>query len=249
MKRTLVLVLTAALAVSLGMTGCGEKNSAKETFSSVLETKEKKDILVMRYSYPEPDYEYQLWLSDDVIFGEVVEELDGKYSNPDGAIEGLGNAWITPYAVKVEKSYKGVIKEGETIVVNAWNNTGVYPEDEETYTIQTNEREFYLHDGQRGIFMLAYSKVPADDNEQAYYVVMDNEGIFEAKDMGVSLTSENEDVIYASPSFEITLDQIAGDIQKADELYKDIDKNAPSEIFVNDDEVDAAAGQTNGITE
>ena len=252
MKRALAFVLVSTLTAFLGMTGCGKKMSSQETFlSEGIETKaelETKDIIALHSIRPEPDYDYQVWMSDDIIYGEVIEELEGRYSNPNGEYGDLANMWITPYVIKVQKSYKGVINEGETIIVNTWNYFS--PEEKNKFVVVTDNVEFYLYQGQSGIFMLERTKyLTTEDNKPVYHVVMGHEGLFQVKDTDISLMSEEDEVVYASPYFELTLDQIAGDIKKADELYKDVDKNAPSEIFVNDEEVDAAAGQTNGITE
>ncbi len=178
-----------------------------------------KDIVIAEISYAAPDYEYQLYLSDDVILGEVIQTLEGRYSNPDDSIPGLMNAWITPYVVRVDKSYRGVLTEGDTVVVCTWNKLGIYPGDENQVVIE-NEREFYLHDGQRGVFMLELEDAfTTDDNQPMYEVVFQNEGLFEPKETDVAPIGQDASVVYASPSFEVTLDQIPEDIKRADEQY------------------------------
>lgn len=69
-----------------------------------------------------------------------------------------------------------------------------------------------------------------DKNERMYDVVFRKEGVFEPKETGTSLIREDDSVIYASLSFEITLDQIAADIKKADELYGDENANAVDQV-------------------
>ena len=198
MKRILVLMM--AIVISLGLYGCA------------------KEILEIEYSYADPDYEYQLYSADEIIEGEVIKELESYYSNPDREIEGLTNALITPYVVRVGKSYKGGLTEGDEVVVTAWNESGIYPSDKEEYTIVTNERKFYLQEGQKAVFLLKdCSKYLAkDENETIYEVVSQNEGVFD-------LTEKDDgSIVYVSPSFEMTLDQLPRDIIKAEEKFKDV---------------------------
>lgn len=215
-----------------------ERSETQPIEETVTETKIDMDsineIIEVRYCFrPEPDYERQLWESDDVIFGEVIEELEGRYSNPNGEIEEIGNDWITTYAVRVDKSYKGLLTEGETVIVNTWNEFS--PEEKKNYKengiLIIGDEEFYLHKGQRGIFMLEQTQhMTTENNEPLYHIVMEKQGIFEAKETDSTLITENEKTIYSSSCFEITLDQIADDIKKADEIYKNEDKRSPNNI-------------------
>lgn len=236
MKKRLALILIAVSEISFAICGCDNgiyettpvssesSQNSPETSAAPTEsiqnnpesapdsTEPDTGSIVVIYDRPAADYEYQLWLSDDVILGEVVEELEGRYSNPDGALKEVGNSWVTPYRVRIDKSYKGVLSEGETVIVDVWR-----PKDDSENIIYKNYNEFYLHEGQRGIFMLDQTKyITYDNGETMYGVVFGDEGLFEPKE-------ESEDV-YASPSFEVTLDQISADVAKADEVYGERDK-------------------------
>lgn len=216
MKKVLAIALASALliAASFSLYGCAENKT--EPAPSVTETEtEEKEILEIHHLIVEPDYEYQLYLSDDVILGEVIEELESGYTNPNRTKD-IINAWQTKYVVRVDKSYKNVLKEGEEIEVITWNRIGLYPEDEENYQIENDEEEFYLKKGQHGVFMLNY-----DERDKLYDIVYEKEGIFEPMESGVALINEDAAEVYASPSFEITLDQIPADIERADEKFGD----------------------------
>lgn len=165
-----------------------------------------------------PDYERQLHRSDDVILGEVIEEFDGYYCNPDYEIKGLGNMWITPYVVRIDESYRGKYSKGDKVLVTAWNN--YKPEDKDPNVWIEDDYPFYLHEGQRAVFMLddCSEYLSIDGWDTVYKVVMQPEGIFEPKG-----TNEEGKEIYASPSFEVTLDSISDDIKKADEKYGESD--------------------------
>lgn len=200
MKRKLIIF---AVITALCLCGCGKKEDGGNYGIFVIE------------DYPAPDYEYQLFQSDDVILGEVTEKLDSWFTNPDGKIKELNNALLTPYKVKVEKSYKGLFAEGETVIVNVWNGASVNSKSEIVPVI--GAKSFYLRKGQRGVFMLEETEyVKSKDNETMYNAVYEDEGLFEPKG-----TNEEGKEIYASPSFEITLDRIPGDIAKAHERYGD----------------------------
>jgi hypothetical protein len=206
------------IITSLIISGCQNKEASLSDSTEqkdVSDSTEQKEILEVHHSTAEPNYEYQLYLSDDVIFGEVVEELGSEYTNPDRTKD-IVNAWQTKYKVRVDKSYKGDLQEGDEIEVITWNRIGLYPEDEEQYQIEDDEAEFYLEKGQSGVFMLSY-----DEQDGLYDIVFEDEGLFELKETGTSATNEEAKEIYASPSFEITLDQIPDDIKKADVLYGD----------------------------
>ena len=211
MKKTIVIMLIAAMAVSFGMTGCGEKNTAEKNLpTAAIEAKAEtmelqssipdiepetdaekpKDVIVTNYSLPEPNYNYQVWNSDDIILGEVIEELESKYSNPDNTIDELANMWITPYVIRVEKSYKDLIKDGDTVVVNVWNELS--PEDKEkekeSNVIRiSNYPNFNLNIGQKGVFFLTYDDyLLTDENEKTFDILYQNSGIFEEKNVGVN---------------------------------------------------------------
>lgn len=165
-----------------------------------------------------PDYEFQLHRSDDVILGEVIDELDGYYCNPDYEIKELGNMWITPYVVRIDESYRGKYSKGGKVLVTAWNN--YKPEDKDPNVWIEDDYPFYLHEGQRAVFMLddCSEYLSIDGWDTVYEVVMQPEGVFEPKG-----TNEEGKEIYASPSFEVTLDSISDDIKKADEKYGESD--------------------------
>lgn len=214
MKRIIVLMM--AIVISLGLYGCTEANTEQKVTTE--NSTAEKEILDIEISYAEPDYDFQLYRADEVIEGEVIKELESYYSNPDREIEGLANALITPYVVRVGKSYKGGLSEGDEVIVTAWNEVGISPGDKEEYTIVTNERKFYLHEEQKAVFLLRdCSKYLAkNENEVIYEVVYQGEGVFD-------LTEKDDgSIVYASPSFEITLDQLPDDIKKAEEKFKDV---------------------------
>lgn len=219
MKTKAIIAVVCAIFCVAGLSSCGKKE-----FDRLAENgSEQKDILEIRHLTVEPDYEYQLYLSDDVVLGEVIEELGSEYTNPDGTKD-IVNAWQTKYVVRVDKSYKGFVTEGEEIEVITWNKIGISPEDEEKYEIDSDEKEFYLHKGQRGVFMLNY-----DESDGLYDIVFEEEGLFELKETDTASIKEEGSEIYSSPSVEITLDQIPDDIKKADELYKSSDNEADDE--------------------
>ncbi len=173
----------------------------------------KKDVITTIVDYAAPDYEYQLYESDDVILGQVEKTLEGKLLYPDRPSDEI-NEVITPYVVRIDKSYKGSLTEGDTVLVCAWNYSASYLEDDDSITIVDTSHEFYLHDGQRGVFQLVYSDfLSTTFGQPMYEVACQNEGFFEQKEKDGAL-------VYASPSFEITLDQIPEDIKKADEQYE-----------------------------
>lgn len=246
MKKILAAALASALliTVSFSLYSCAENKTepapaATETKkqTETTETELPKRFLSVNMSIPEPDYETQLWESDDVVLGEVVEELEAI---PDPETEGVYSyGFITPYLFKVEKSYKGLIEEGDTITVHVWNFPETITEDGEVFAVVSDTKDFYLHEGQRGVFMLKHSDYLSDDKESGEFrVAYKEEGIFEPKESGITLINEDNAEVYASPSFEITLDQISADIERADEKFGDSDK-APVNgggIFVDENQ-------------
>ncbi|MCI9449848.1 MAG: hypothetical protein HFE30_06320 [Clostridiales bacterium] len=250
MKKVIKVALASALllASSFSLYSCAE-NKEKPLDSShdtekqteIAETELPKRFLSVNTSRPEPDYETQLWNSDDVVLGEVVEELEAI---PDPETEGVYSyGFITPYRFKVEKSYKGLIEEGDTITVHVWNFPETITEDGEVFAVVSDTKDFYLHEGQRGVFMLKHSDYLSDDKESGEFrVAYKEEGIFEPKESGIALINEDSAEVYASPSFEITLDQISADIERADEKFGDRDE-AP----VNGGGIFVDEGQSNEV--
>ena len=220
MKRIIVLMM--AIAVLLSLFGCAEANTEEEITTE--KSTAEKGVIDIEISYAEPNYDFQLYRADEVIEGEVIEELESYYSNPDREIEGLMNALITPYVVRVGKAYKGGLSEGDEVIVTAWNEVGIYPGDKEEYTIVTNERKFYLHEGQKAVFLLSdrSEDLARNENETIYEVVYQNEGVFDLKNEVNTSKKEESKVVYASPSFEMTLDRLPDDIKKAEEKFKDV---------------------------
>ena len=68
MKKVLAIALASALliAASFSLYGCAENKTEPAPSVTETETEEKK-ILEIHHLIVEPDYEYQLYLSDDVI--------------------------------------------------------------------------------------------------------------------------------------------------------------------------------------
>lgn len=244
MKRNLIIL---AVIIALCLCGCGkvDTESIKDTDSTKdvdgAETVDrvedvdntenvdgKKDIVGIGYSTVEPNYDYQLFMSDDIIVGEVIEELDRWFTNPDGEIKELMNAELTPYKVRVDKSYKGLFKEGDIIIADVWNIYPVYAGRDDIEI--TGANDYYLHEGQRGVFMLEETQyVKSKENETMYHPVFGEESVFEPKETGTANMGEEAKQIYASPSLEITLDQIPDDIKSANEKLRDV--NYDENIF------------------
>ncbi len=213
MKKSIILILALLVTITLVFSGCGEKQ-----------------VHEMSYSKPEPDYEYQLFWSDDVVLGEVIEELEGFYSNPDGKITECANAWVTPYVLKVEKSYKGLFREGDTVILNTWNGSCLTPEEYESLDERDRKGEFYLHEGQCGVFVIEETLyITSADGETMYNMVQGEESVFEPKEKGTALMNEEAKQVYASPSLEMTLDRLPDDIKTVEDKYKDIDKTRSSD--------------------
>lgn len=248
MKR-IRLMAVACLMISLVLlfNSCANTEDMREIKENIPESKnvqekidntetqdntEEEAVVGVHTSYPAPDYEYQIYISDDVILGEVIEEGGSKYTDPYNE-KGLLNAWETRYTVRVDKSYKGLFSEGDTVIVTTWNKLGLYPQYEEDSIIANidSKNEFYLHEGQKGVFMLSYEEIRSSENEKAYSVVYSREGLFEPKETGTASMNEEAKQVYASPSFEITLDRLPGDVQKAEELYQGMPKHG------NDDDI------------
>lgn len=230
MKKTIFSILLAAsLLMSATLYGCGNnsnsdddltdtkapESTAADTSEDVAENYETaKDRLYGNLSKPAPDYEYQLWWADEVIIGEVIEQREGRWSNPDNELEEVENMWLTPYVIRVDKAYRDTVKEGDTVIVNTWNffEPGKKPDDVQV----TGMEDFYLEVGMSGMFMLSETTfLPTETPE--YHIVFDEEGIFVPKDDGVAAIDINDsDMTLVSPSFEIKLSDIADDIVKAD---------------------------------
>lgn len=200
----------------------GENNATSAPVGNKNEANsDKNSVEIISHLEAQPDYEYQLAQSEDVILGEVIEELDGYYCNPDNEREDLMNMWITPYVVRVDESYRDVYSKGDEVIVVAWN--WFKPGEEHPDIIIEDESDFYLHEGQRAVFMLNDCSEYLSINgwDKVYELVYQDEGLFEPKETGTANMGEEAKEIFASPCFEITLDQIRGDIKKAYDRYGD----------------------------
>lgn len=242
MKKILAIAFASVLLLtaSFSLYGCAENKA--DTVESVRQTETASigGFVEISASKAAPDYEYQLWDSDDVVLGEVIEELESRdvYASDDGyAIDGV----ITSYLFKVEKSYKGLLSEGDTITVSVWNYPdNMVSEDGVVFEVVSEMDNFYLQKGQHGVFMLSYPSISS--NKEDFFVAYKEEGIFEPKESGIALINEDAAEVYASPSFEITLDQISADIERADEKFGD-----RSEAPVNGGGIFVDEGQSNEV--
>ncbi len=157
------------------------------------------------------DYEDQLAMTDEIILGEVTEQLDGFYSGPDYEAEGFENMWISSFSVRVDKSYRGKHSKGDEILIVTRNY--YKPGDEDPYVWIEDYNSLYLHEGQRALFMLDDSSdyLSIDGWDTTYTLVYDDEGLYEPKG-----TNEEGKEIYVSSNLELTLDNLPNDIKIAD---------------------------------
>lgn len=233
MKKT---ILFAFLALCTILCSCGKQveKTVESDSGNTENTTDDTPIAQVNSLYPGPDYDYQLALSDDLILGEVVEELGGRYSNPDNSIEGYDNMWKLQYSVRVDKSFKGYLKEGDLITVIVNSDSGLSPEDEEKMKSQSvityredcdGGYECTLKKGDKPVLMLEKSLFVTDEGENGYRVVFGKLGAFFPEENGTMAISENAETVYASPAEKIKLSDIPADIAAADELYGDLDEN------------------------
>lgn len=227
MTKTKIVIPLLCMALCLiGFSGCGKNtvdNEASQepvaeqkdsTTESVSDT-EGKNILEFDREIVEVEYDYLLYDSDTIVKGEITEDLGGKYTNPDGTIPELANAWETEYVLKVDEVYKGDVSEGDEIHVAKWNKIGWPVDAEKNYVIEDDLEEYYLRKGQSGVFMLEYI-----ENEGKYYIMYGKDSVFELKDTGTAAMNEESNEVYAAPRFEMTLDKLPEDIKNADEKYQ-----------------------------
>ena len=237
MKRITVFLSIIMTLVFL-LCSCG-KEAAKAS-EPVTDTQPSSEAYVIEVSnlYPAADYEYQLHRADDVILGEVIEELGGKYTNHDKLIDGYADIWVWQYAVRVDNSYKGYFNEGDIVTVIVASESGYSPDDEKKINIvveSCGSRQCELAKGQTGVFMLkkdAYFKT--DDGGDGYTVVFGSEGAFFPVTEGDASMAENAETVYASNSLKLKLSELPVDIARAEAEYANDD--GKSELLADDED-------------
>lgn len=184
----------------------------------------------MHFSYAAPDYDYQLHMSDAVIYGEVTEELGGSYIDPDNLRPGSIGAWGWQYTVRADKVFKGSLNEGDTVTVISRRVSGYSPEDEKNLNIFTDGRDYQLTKGDKAVFLLQKD----DCTDGAYGVVYGSEGAFFPVTEGDASMSENAETVYASNSLKLKLSELSYDIARAEAEYANDD--GKSELLADDED-------------
>lgn len=238
MKAT-ILILSVLLTFVLLLCSCG-KEAAKAS-EPVTDTQPSSEAYVIEVNnlYPAADYEYQLHRADDVILGEVIEELGGKYTNHDKLIDGYADIWVWQYAVRVDNSYKGYFNEGDIVTVIVASESGYSPEDEQALNVTVEvcggSGECELAKGQTGVFMLKkYTDFKTYDGGDVYTVVFGSEGAFFPVTEGDASMSENAETVYASNSLKLKLSELPVDIARAEAEYANDD--GKSELLADDED-------------
>ena len=233
MKAT-ILILSVLLTFALLLCSCG-KEAAKAS-EPVTDTQPSSEAYVIEVSnlYPAADYEYQLHRADDVILGEVIEELGGAYTDPDKL-----NYWVWQYSVRVDESYKGNFNGGDIVTVIVASESGYSPEDEQALNVAVEvcggSGECELAKGQTGVFMLKkYTDFKTDDGGDVYTVVFGSEGAFFPVTEGDASMSENAETVYASNSLKLKLSELPSDIARAEAEYANDD--GKSELLADDED-------------
>ena len=233
MKAT-ILILSVLLTFALLLCSCG-KEAAKAS-EPVTDTQPSSEAYVIEVSnlYPAADYEYQLHRADDVILGEVTEELGGAYTDPDKL-----NYWVWQYSVRVDESYKGNFNGGDIVTVIVASESGYSPEDEQALNVAVEvcggSGECELAKGQTGVFMLKkYTDFKTDDGGDVYTVVFGSEGAFFPVTEGDVSMAENAETVYASNSLKLKLSELPSDIARAEAEYANDD--GKSELLADDED-------------
>ncbi len=233
MKAT-ILILSVLLTFALLLCSCG-KEAAKAS-EPVTDTQPSSEAYVIEVSnlYPAADYEYQLHRADDVILGEVIEELGGAYTDPDKL-----NYWVWQYSVRVDESYKGNFNGGDIVTVIVASESGYSPEDEQALNVAVEvcggSGECELAKGQTGVFMLKkYTDFKTDDGGDVYTVVFGSEGAFFPVTEGDASMAENAETVYASNSLKLKLSELPSDIARAEAEYANDD--GKSELLADDED-------------
>ena len=233
MKAT-ILILSVLLTFALLLCSCGKETT--KASEPVTDTQPSSEAYVIEVSnlYPAADYEYQLHRADDVILGEVIEELGGAYTDPDKL-----NYWVWQYSVRVDESYKGNFNGGDIVTVIVASESGYSPEDEQALNVAVEvcggSGECELAKGQTGVFMLKkYTDFKTDDGGDVYTVVFGSEGAFFPVTEGDASMAENAETVYASNSLKLRLSELPSDIARAEAEYANDD--GKSELLADDED-------------
>ena len=232
MKR--ITVFLSIITLAFWVCSCGEE--AAKASEPVTDTQPSSEAYVIEVSnlYPAADYEYQLHRADDVILGEVIEELGGAYTDPDKL-----NYWVWQYSVRVDESYKGNFNGGDIVTVIVASESGYSPEDEQALNVAVEvcggSGECELAKGQTGVFMLKkYTDFKTDDGGDVYTVVFGSEGAFFPVTEGDASMAENAETVYASNSLKLRLSELPSDIARAEAEYANDD--GKSELLADDED-------------
>lgn len=232
MKKTLVIILTLVIIVSI--TACGEKTT-NENPSEKISTTESKTVgdsfeeptesatengderIEINYLQAVSSLESLIQRTEGIVYGEVIAEAEPVHTNPDGRLmNGYGEpveyAMKYQYSFRVDESFVGDVQKDDVIKVNVFNDYHI-PYGTDPENVYTNYVNYHLKVGEKYVlFIYFWDRRTAEENPTPETVGYETNGWKEG------VFGECEDGMWRSlilpPDECFTLEELPGLIAK-----------------------------------